>query len=358
LFGFSAQATLDRLSAALASEQSVPSLTGNKTPSTHAGAKPSRQYDWPGVPSNKLGNPLVKIGNNFVDNAREILLSHWDEFLEVYKNRPDKVNMCGIRINHAYALWITIKHLKPQSIIESGVNAGQSTYFMRNASSTARIFPIDPEEKAICQQGERWVDKSPLTTYFTGKDFRDIQDIDWRKLIRQRQVDPNRTLVFLDDHLQVLPRFSTFLRLHFRHIMVEDNYKKGEGATPQDSRGFTMKQMFNRVDLDTDFIFHQLISYTEFPPLVPPIMDKASNRKRKPAGGFMVATDNNTDIMPPLLRPDIDEGDMKLFKEVCQKLGLDPDVMDEDSYMQLMNYNQICYMELRPLSPKLVMNWK
>jgi hypothetical protein len=183
-------------------------------------------YNWPGIPKEELGSPLVKIGHNFVDNAREILLEHWDEFLAVYANRPDKVNLCGIRINHAYALWITVKHLKPTSIIESGVNAGQSTYFMRNASATAKIYAIDPEATAICNQGKRWVDPTKNGFYYTGKKkFQDIQDIKWIKYIRKKTIDPNTTLVFLDDHMAVFPRFGMFLQLGFRHIMLEDNYK-------------------------------------------------------------------------------------------------------------------------------------
>jgi hypothetical protein len=195
-------------------------------------------YNWPGIPKEELGKPLVKIGHNFVDNAREMLLEHWDEFLAVYANRPDKVNMCGIRINHAYALWITVKHLKPTTIIESGVNAGQSTYFMRNASATAKIYAIDPEARPICKQGKRWVDPTKDGFYYTGKEnFKDIQEIKWIEYIRQKTIDPDTTLVFLDDHLSVFQCFSTFLQLGFRHIMLEDNYKKKEGATRGDKNG-------------------------------------------------------------------------------------------------------------------------
>ena len=54
-----------------------------------------------------------------------------DEFIEVYKKRPDPVNMCGIRINHALALFLAVKHIQPSLVVESGVNAGVSTYFIR-----------------------------------------------------------------------------------------------------------------------------------------------------------------------------------------------------------------------------------
>ena len=123
-------------------------------------------------------------------------------------------------------------------------------------------------------------------------------------------VSPQRTLVFLDYHLGVLPRFSTILKFGFRHVMLED-YKLGEGATPGDKAGFTMKQLFAKPspNPDSEFLFHQLISYAEFPPIVPPIMAKNYSIERKRAGGFMVSGDDNNDISAPLLTPDVDDRD-------------------------------------------------
>ena len=65
-----------------------------------------------------------------------------------------------------------------------------------------------------------------------------------------------------------------------------------------------MKQLFAKPspNPDSEFLFHQLISYAEFPPIVPPIMAKDYIIERKRAGGFMVAGDDNNDISAPLLR--------------------------------------------------------
>mmetsp|Transcript_15975 Transcript_15975/g.34733 ORF Transcript_15975/g.34733 Transcript_15975/m.34733 type:complete len:386 (+) Transcript_15975:41-1198(+) len=316
---------------------------------------------WPSTAVEELGYPLVRIGKNFVEKSRELIIDlYLEEFLEVYSNRPDKVNLCGIRINHAYALWLTVKEIQPQTVIESGVNAGQSTYFIRNASSSTRIYAIDPLVQPICNQAERWIDKegeeAGLTTYLVGpSSFKDIQEFDWKSAIMDKTIDPGRTLVFLDDHLEVLPRFSTILKFGFRHVMLEDNYKLGEGATPGDKAGFTLKQLFSKPkgNLDSEFIFHQLVSYAEFPPLVPPVLATNFRVERKRAGGFMVASDTNHDIVAPLLRPDVSAEDNMTYYRICEKLQLDPSIKDRDSYMQLMNYNQICYMEVRALSPRL-----
>eukprot|EP00525_Craspedostauros_australis_P000950 CAMPEP_0198117516 /NCGR_PEP_ID=MMETSP1442-20131203/18389_1 /TAXON_ID= /ORGANISM="Craspedostauros australis, Strain CCMP3328" /LENGTH=90 /DNA_ID=CAMNT_0043775579 /DNA_START=14 /DNA_END=286 /DNA_ORIENTATION=+ len=82
-------------------------------------------------------------------------------------------------------------------------------------------------------------------------------------------------------------------------------------------------------------------------------MAKASIQPRKKAGGFMVASDKNTDIVAPIFRPDLDAEDRKIYDDVCKRLEINPTLEDHHSYMQLMNYNQFAYMDLRPLSPWL-----
>lgn len=97
---------------------------------------------------------------------------------------------------------------------------------------------------------------------------------------------------------------------------------------------------------EADWLFNNIVAYAEFPPIVPPIMAKAYTGERKPAGGFMVAADQNKDIVAPMLRPDLKKGDMKIYEEIATTLGIDPSLTDRFSYMQFMNYNQICHLEL------------
>lgn len=313
-----------------------------------------REWDnWPAVAYEEVGHPLVFKGESFYDHAREFYFTGdgplMEEFLQVYKNRPDPVNMCGIRINHAMGLFLAVKQLKPTLVVESGVNAGVSTYFIRKASPTTRIFAVDPLDKPICQQGTRWIDPSPLTTYYTGSNFVDITAIDWKGMIERQEFDPLTTLVFLDDHLRAYERIAAVMKHGIRHIVVEDNYKQDEGATPQDKRS-TPKQMFHGRwwKRKGDWLWERTKTYSEFPPIVPPIMAKANNAPRKKAGGFMVAADANTDIVHPILRPDLDASDDDLYKNAMSVLGINPSLADMDSYMQVMNYNQFCYLELMP----------
>ena len=113
---------------------------------------------------------------------------------------------------------------------------------------------------------------------------------------------------------------------------------------------FSGKQWEN----EGNWLLNNVVAYAEFPPIVPPIVAKAYTGGRKPAGGFMVASDENKDIVHPILRPDLDEGDMKTYKDIATVLEIDPTLKDKESYMQFMNYNQICHLELFPMPPTLL----
>lgn len=317
---------------------------------------------WPAVAHEEPGHPLVTKGDSFFHHARELYFEKqndgktlMDEFIQVYKNRPDPVNLCGIRINHALALFLAVKRIQPTLVVESGVNAGVSTYFIRAASPTTKIFAIDPLDKPICGQGERWIDSSQNTINYTGKNFVDLMALDWKGMVTRKEIDLDKTLVFIDDHLHAFKRIASVMKFGVRHVVVEDNYKVNEGATPQDKKS-TPKQMFygKRWEREGNWLFHNLIAYAEFPPIVPPIMAKAFTGERKKAGGFMVASDTNTDIVHPILRPDLNEEDLNIYHSIARELNIDPTLKDLESYMQFMNYNQICHLELLPRPPILL----
>jgi hypothetical protein len=134
------------------------------------------------------------------------------------------------------------------------------------------------------------------------------------------------------------------------------------GATHQDKIS-TPKQMFygKKWKKEGDWLFNNIVAYAESPPIVPPIMAKEYTEDKKMAGGFMVASDESMDIVHPMLRPDLNEYDMKEYKDIATTLGIDPTMKDTNSYMQFMNYNQICHLELLPMPPTLLyeqLNWQ
>ena len=194
-----------------------------------AGPKTKEWPNWPAIAYEEVGHPLVTKGESFFNQARKLYFQQqpngktlMDEFIEVYKNRPDPVNMGSIRINHALALFLAVKRIQPSLVVESGVNAGVSTYFIRAASSTTKIF--------ICSKGTRWIDPSDKTINYTGDNFIDLLDLDWVGMSRTREIDLENTLVFIDDHLHAYKRIAGVMKYGVRHIVVEDNYKLNEGV--------------------------------------------------------------------------------------------------------------------------------
>jgi hypothetical protein len=76
------------------------------------------------------------------------------------------------------------------------------------------------------------------------------------------EIDPKRTLVFMDDHRRVFDHWKDFMSHGFRHVLLEDYFKAGEGTT-KDKAGWMTKQMFPRTDADAQFLWHSLDAYAE-----------------------------------------------------------------------------------------------
>ena len=340
----------------------------------------SSPSSWPGKPSYDLTDEnathLIRIDRHSeqqelrqqqhhhqhpVSDARSFFLEHLDEFLDVYKNRPDRTNTCGIRFNHALAIFTITKRLQPTTIIESGVNAGQSTYFFRQASGNdTKIISIDPEVKPICGQPVRWID-STKNEYLTGDSFVDFDAVNWKERIQKGEIDPANTLILIDDHQGFFKRFSTFVKYGFRHVMNEDNYKEKEGATRWDRANLTPKQMFRVLPqhADTTWLFANLNVYAEFPPLLSPtILAQNTTHARKVQGGFLHPTDDLQAIEEPLLRPDLNKGDADILERIARELQLDVTLQEPQSYQEFMAYCFLAYMEIVPLAPRLAQAWR
>ncbi len=192
--------------------------------------------NWPAIAHTEIGHPLVMKGDTFFHHTRDLYFTKdtngktlMDAFIQVYKNRPDQRNMCGIRLNHAMALFLAVKQINPTLVVESGVNAGISTYFIRAASPNTNIFALDPKSTPICGQKERWIDPSGKTKYFTGDKFVDLLKLDWEGMILRKEIDVEKTLVFIDDHRHAFKRTAHLMQVGIQHIIIEDNYKLNEG---------------------------------------------------------------------------------------------------------------------------------
>jgi hypothetical protein len=301
---------------------------------------------WPGEPADALGSPLFKRGSSFIDNSREFAVNNFEKFAEVYKARPIKQNQCGVRINHALAIYTMLKNLQPDTIIESGVNAGQSTYFFRAAAPQAKIISIDPKMEGVCNEGARWIDDTN-NVYLTGTNFKDLTEIDWSNY--GNITNNPKTVVFIDDHLPVLTRIPALLKSGFSNIIIEDNYMHGE---PEENVGIK-GMLYTASKEGKDFAQHIEV-YSEFPPLVYGLkfahLSAQSVVKRRMTAKLHHTTDF-TMITRPLLwldDPSTGEDDLKWYHRFMQMLNMKVDsTKDWKQFNELMIYNQILYMKLK-----------
>jgi len=128
-------------------------------------------------------------------------------------------------VNHAFALWFSVKQIKPKYIIESGVFLGQTTYILRKAAPDAQIFSIDPKAEGVTGNGCCWPhfhDDGGKTMYFRGDGFKDLNKIDWDSLIPKDERD--QVFVSLDDHMSSVRRSAELLRRGFLHLWYDDNW--------------------------------------------------------------------------------------------------------------------------------------
>lgn len=142
------------------------------------------------------------------------------EFLKVYANRPIKPNASGMRVEHSFAMWYTLRnqHPQPTTIIESGIFRGHSTWLIQQTLPGVRIISLDPEDR-ILYRGEN-------VMYLTGKMFVDFKNVSWQDF----GLDFDRTIVLLDDHQSAFRRvIEEGRQLGFWRYMIDDNSDFLEG---------------------------------------------------------------------------------------------------------------------------------
>lgn len=202
------------------------------------------------------------------------------EFAKLYKTRPISVNVNGMNANHVFALWFAVAHLKPQYIIESGVNKGQTTWLLRQAAPQATIYSLDPRPVEFLE----FKDENKKTHYLMGKEFKDLSEVDWNKLIPAEY--RSRTFVMLDDHMSSIKRSAQLLAHDFVHLWYDDNwngryggtdcYSFNQVCTPAFAKEVLMKDSFNKNntmisaeqhDQNSKWLSDHMDIYFEFPAL-------------------------------------------------------------------------------------------
>ena len=234
------------------------------------------------------------------------------------RDRPLKANDCGVRLSHAFAIWLTARELRPTTIIESGIFAGTSTYFFRAAAPQAEIISIDPLAQPFnkaCGAPPRWVDRTN-NLYLTGSSFRDFAHINWTAWAIRGRVQPSTTLVFFDDHQYAYHRIALMRQHGFRHAIFEDNFASGR----QGEYGWALKNILSYHPLGkcggrrpicanethgscsacpvSRWLTEQLLVYAEIPPLL--FWINQSDGETETARSFRDGTINTFNFLNPL----------------------------------------------------------
>ena len=148
---------------------------------------------------------------NSPDWQSEAYIEELKIFKEIYKQRPIKFNIDGMKFPHMFATYFILKKINPSFVIESGVFKGQSTWLIEKTLPNARILSIDidlNQRKHISKKVE-----------YSNKDFKyhNFSNI------------PSDTLVFFDDHVSHYERLKQAKFFNIKNIILEDNYNKDNG---------------------------------------------------------------------------------------------------------------------------------
>lgn len=144
-------------------------------------------------------------------------------FINLYKNRPIKENLYGMRFPHMFATYFILKKINPSFVIESGVFKGQSTWLIEKTLPNAKILSID-----IDLNQRKYISKKAK---YSNKDFKyqDFSNI------------PINTLVFFDDHVNHYERLKQAKFFNIKNIIFEDNYNINNGDF------YTLKHAYQNV---------------------------------------------------------------------------------------------------------------
>ena len=226
---------------------------------------------------------LIKsIGN--VTWTREDLINKLDDFVDIFKQRPIKNNLGGMKSTHMFYVWFILQYLKPAVIIESGVLNGQGTWLFEKTCPDADLYCIDPDLSHL-------VYKSKKARYYED----DFSQINWKDLPK------DETLLFFDDHQNAYERIKTSYWFGFSNLIFEDNYPANQGdfytlkhafmntgfvkykrpIKPQDYIKWRLRKTINYMfkmrsalftdinpnKVDEQYLIDRLAIYYEFPPI-------------------------------------------------------------------------------------------
>lgn len=144
-------------------------------------------------------------------------------FLQEVYDPEMAYNEGGMHTPDMFTLYLVLKRLQPEVVIESGVYNGFSTKLIRNTlGPDAIIVSLDP--RPFDETVEYYKDPTPNTIYHMGPDFKDFESLDLSPY------EGKRILAFFDDHLNQPRRALQCFQKNIRHLVFNDNYPVAGGS--------------------------------------------------------------------------------------------------------------------------------
>lgn len=203
------------------------------------------------------------------------------EFAKVWAQRPSSPKTNDLNVNSAFALWFTVRALKPKHIIENGVfEHGQTTWLARQAAgSKAWIYSLAFNPEAFLEYREQ---QSGRTAYFLGANHSNFGDANWTSIIPAKHLKDS--IVLVNDHTSCVRRMQELLNHGFIHLWYVDNWKNStsysfnslcshvsddiDTLTFQDSLDTPIRDISKQEHAaNLVFLKRHLEAYFEFPPI-------------------------------------------------------------------------------------------
>lgn len=169
-------------------------------------------------------------------------------------------NQGGMGAPDLFSLWFVLRKYSPKVVVESGVWNGISTKLIRKTLPDSTILCLDP--RPVPSDG--FTDPSENTIYYTGKKFRDFNDLDLSSY------NPDDILCFFDCHQNAFKRVLACLRKKITKIFLNDNYPTNCGSH------YTMEHMkqgdsrfYKVTDSIRERVLKMIDTYHIFPNIYP-----------------------------------------------------------------------------------------
>lgn len=208
-----------------------------------------------------------------------------DQFIKFYGTRPMRRNTGGLQ-EASFFLWQFLLENDIQHVIESGVWRGQTTWLIAQTRPDVTIDCLDPitccfapdakptdahvlEKCGMPREMAADVASDFPLWWVTPMEPPQIQKAPHDILTFEPRRGGPRTLVILDDHQDLLPRFERCLRLGIEHIFIDDDHPWcGDHKTMWSYRNFTMTNGRVTADEATRFqeFFNQHVAECEIYP--------------------------------------------------------------------------------------------